>query len=110
MADARQARGKHSEISTLIAAGMRVRELRGKGRGIMHHKFAIFDGRVLVTGSYNWTDSAEAQNFENILVLDDREVVLRYVRLFDRLLRGAPAGPIARPRLPAVPTSKPAAR
>ncbi|MBI2467016.1 MAG: phospholipase D family protein [Candidatus Rokubacteria bacterium] len=110
VADARQARGKHSEISVLVAAGIPVRALRGKGHGIMHHKFAIFDGRVLVTGSYNWTDSAEAQNFENVLVLDDREVVLRYARLFERLLRGAPAGPIARPRLPAVPTSKPAAR
>jgi len=105
VADARQARGKHSEISVLVAAGIPVRALRGKGHGIMHHKFAVFDGRVLVTGSYNWTDSAEARNFENVLVLDDREVVLRYARLFERLLRAAPVA-----RTPALPTRRTVAR
>lgn len=90
VADARQARGAHSAIPRLRAAGMEVRLLRGKGRGIMHHKFAVFDGRLVVTGSYNWTESAEAANFENALFLDDPEVVTRYAARFDRLF-GTPS-------------------
>ena len=110
VADARQARGKHSEVPSLVAGGIPVREVRGRGHGIMHHKFAIFDGRLLVTGSYNWTDSAEARNFENVLFLDDREIVARYARLFERLLRAAPGAPVARTPGLATPTGKTAAR
>lgn len=108
--DARQARGKHSEIPTLVAAGVPVQQVRGRGHGIMHHKFAIFDGRLLVTGSYNWTDSAEAQNFENVLFLDDPHVVARYARLFERLLRALPPAPVARKPGLAAPAGKTAAR
>src|SRR3972149_3619397 len=75
VADARQAQGKHSEIPWLLEKGIKVRLARGDGRGIMHHKFAIFDGRVLLTGSYNWTDSAERFNHENALALDDPLII-----------------------------------
>lgn len=96
VADARQARGKHSAIPRLQAAGVDVHLLRGRGRGIMHHKFAVFDGRLLVTGSYNWTESAEVSNFENALFLDDPALVARYVARFERLFAGHPVRPAAR--------------
>ena len=36
----------------------------------MHHKFAVADGgRVLCTGSFNWTTSAVLSNYEDVLVL-----------------------------------------
>ena len=54
----------------------------------MHHKFAIFDGKLLVTGSYNWTDSAERVNHENVLFVDDPAVIQRYQAHFERLLSG----------------------
>jgi phosphatidylserine/phosphatidylglycerophosphate/cardiolipin synthase-like enzyme len=88
VADARQARGVHSVIPGLVAAGIEVRLVRGRGRGVMHNKFAVFDGRLVVTGSYNWTDSAEARNFENAIFLDDPVVVDRYATRFDRLFAG----------------------
>jgi len=91
VADARQAQGKHSEIPWLLEKGIKARLARGNGRGIMHHKFAIFDGRLLVTGSYNWTDSAERFNRENVIILDDPAVVQRFKVSFERLYHGSGA-------------------
>ena len=51
----------------------------------MHHKFAIFDDELTLTGSYNWTRSAETRNFENLLVTDDKKVAKTYAKEFDRL-------------------------
>jgi phosphatidylserine/phosphatidylglycerophosphate/cardiolipin synthase-like enzyme len=53
----------------------------------MHHKFAVIDGNTAITGSYNWTRSAESRNFENILVTDEPKVVKAYTREFTRLWR-----------------------
>jgi phosphatidylserine/phosphatidylglycerophosphate/cardiolipin synthase-like enzyme len=35
----------------------------------MHNKYFIFDGKTLVTGSYNLSDNAEHNTFENVAVL-----------------------------------------
>jgi phosphatidylserine/phosphatidylglycerophosphate/cardiolipin synthase-like enzyme len=35
----------------------------------MHNKYFIFDGKTLVTGSYNLSDNAEHNTFENMVVL-----------------------------------------
>jgi phosphatidylserine/phosphatidylglycerophosphate/cardiolipin synthase-like enzyme len=53
----------------------------------MHHKFAIFDQRLLVTGSYNWTRSAAERNRENLAVTDDRRLVAAFREEFERLWR-----------------------
>ena len=97
VADARQARGRRSVLPRLSAAGVAVHLVHGRGRGIMHDKFAVFDARRLVTGSYNWTDSAERANFENALVLDDPRLVARYADAFERLFARPPVSPIDRP-------------
>jgi mitochondrial cardiolipin hydrolase len=51
----------------------------------MHHKFAIFDGRLLLTGSYNWTRGAAAENEENLVVLDDPRLLAAFSQQFDEL-------------------------
>ncbi len=51
----------------------------------MHHKFAIFDGRTLVNGSFNWTRSASEQNQENIVVLADPSLLAAFAREFAKL-------------------------
>lgn len=51
----------------------------------MHHKFAIFDQELLLTGSYNWTRSAFVRNQENIVLLEDEPVVRTYLSEFERL-------------------------
>ena len=39
----------------------------------MHHKFAILDGQTAITGSYNWTVESDEENFENLVILHDKE-------------------------------------
>lgn len=51
----------------------------------MHHKFALFDNRVLLNGSYNWTRSAAERNFENISLTEDKRLIDSYRAEFDQL-------------------------
>ena len=51
----------------------------------MHHKFAVFDGRVVLTGSYNWTRSAALHNSENFLITADNYLVGQFRKAFQRL-------------------------
>ena len=53
--------------------------------GIMHHKFAVFDGSVVLTGSYNWTVSADTLNDENLVRLVRSEIAVQYEDEFDRI-------------------------
>lgn len=53
----------------------------------MHHKFAIADNSLLLTGSYNWTRSASTENNENILVSNNGKLVTSFQQEFDRLWR-----------------------
>ena len=53
----------------------------------MHHKFTVFDGATLVTGSYNWTRSAANANQENIVVTADRALVDAFEAQFEKLWR-----------------------
>ena len=46
--------------------------------GILHDKFAVFDHRVVIQGSYNWTNHARKKNRENLLVLDCPDLVKLY--------------------------------
>lgn len=43
----------------------------------MHNKVAAIDGRVLFTGSYNWSKSAKERNKENLLEFIDEEEIIR---------------------------------
>jgi mitochondrial cardiolipin hydrolase len=51
----------------------------------MHHKFMVVDDRNLITGSYNWTQSAARYNHENILFTNEAGVVKSFLNEFDRL-------------------------
>jgi phosphatidylserine/phosphatidylglycerophosphate/cardiolipin synthase-like enzyme len=56
-------------LARLKSAGVRFAIGHVPG-GILHDKFAVFDHRIVVTGSYNWTNHARERNRENLLLLD----------------------------------------
>jgi phosphatidylserine/phosphatidylglycerophosphate/cardiolipin synthase-like enzyme len=54
--------------------------------GLMHQKFAVVDRRIVFTGSYNWTQSADTFNDENLLLFRDAAPLAEeYRRIFLRL-------------------------
>lgn len=61
--DRLQSKGKYSLVDKLSDAGIPV--ITNVGHKIMHNKFAIFDGKRIESGSYNWTESATESNAEN---------------------------------------------
>jgi mitochondrial cardiolipin hydrolase len=72
-----------SDIKQLAQAGIPVMVDRTANH--MHHKFAIVDSRLVLTGSYNWTRSAAAHNHENILVTNNKQVVRQFREEFSKL-------------------------
>lgn len=81
--DKTQSKGKHSLIQALINDGFDVR-IKKKYR-IEHNKFGIFDGKTVITGSYNWTESATNYNSENCLIDKRITVVKKYGKRFGEL-------------------------
>ncbi len=75
-----KAHDKGSDAAKLRDAGVPVRVDRSEHH--MHHKYAIFDGDTLLTGSYNWTRSAARYNRENIVVSDDPRLVAPFAESF----------------------------
>ncbi|PJJ53066.1 phospholipase D-like domain-containing protein [Hymenobacter chitinivorans] len=77
----------------LFDRGSDIRQLQANGIPVridqttdhMHHKFALADRRLVLTGSYNWTRSAATANLENLLITDDTTAVARYQGEFERL-------------------------
>lgn len=70
-----------SDIERFARAGMAVRIDRTPVH--MHHKFAIFDGKLLLTGSYNWTRSANDENAENIVLTADPDLLKAFAVEFE---------------------------
>jgi phosphatidylserine/phosphatidylglycerophosphate/cardiolipin synthase-like enzyme len=71
------------------AVPFRLSSGRGGQGTKMHHKFVIFDGRAVTTGSYNWTLESEEENYENLLVLGDPPQVEPFRQEFEALWEGA---------------------
>ena len=87
------ARGLNALGVEILSTGGTAKQLKEAGIPVrddnspahMHHKFALFDRKLLLTGSYNWTRSAGAHNHENLIVSSDPRLVGAFNDMFDRL-------------------------
>jgi phosphatidylserine/phosphatidylglycerophosphate/cardiolipin synthase-like enzyme len=55
---------------------------------LMHHKFLVVDGKTLITGSANFTESGFHKNVEVVFKTSNREYVESFVEEFERIWRG----------------------
>ncbi|MFH1724009.1 MAG: phospholipase D-like domain-containing protein [Elusimicrobiota bacterium] len=70
---------------------------------LLHHKLMIVNKDVLATGSYNWSESAEERNFENLMVFEraykgHADVIDRFLAEYDSIWAALKAeGPVPEP-------------
>jgi phosphatidylserine/phosphatidylglycerophosphate/cardiolipin synthase-like enzyme len=53
--------------------------------GQMHHKVMIVDGKIVITGSYNFSNSAETRNDENLVILYNDQIADFFLEEFQRV-------------------------
>ncbi|MBT3322055.1 MAG: phospholipase [Anaerolineae bacterium] len=71
------------EYDVLVQAGY---DIHVDGiEGLMHHKVFIIDEEILITGSYNFSRSAEERNDENILVIYNSDIAQEFLKEFERV-------------------------
>ena len=86
-----QISGTGAEFDNLTAAGIDVHSHQGIA-GSLHHKYAVIDyseplsDPTVVTGSHNWSSTAENINDENTVVVHDARVSNLYYQEFRGLL------------------------
>jgi cardiolipin hydrolase len=83
IADDEKVGDRGSDLARLSKAGVSV--VTDSEESHMHHKFALFDDSLVLTGSYNWTRSAAEENQENIVISDDARLLGAFREEFDRL-------------------------
>ena len=69
---------KHSKMRDLREAGIEV-DIDGI-LGIAHNKTIIIDRREVITGSFNFTTSADIRNTENVIIVNNSEIAKKYIQ------------------------------
>ncbi len=79
----RGAKTRYSEYTKMKLAGIPVK--LDRNRYAMHHKVIVIDGKKVITGSYNFSKSANKKNDENIIIIDNADIANQYLDEFKRL-------------------------
>ena len=79
--DKSQRTAKGGKLQSLQEAGIPV--LVDSTHAIAHNKVMVIDKRRVITGSFNFTKSAEERNAENLLIIHSRSLSRTYLNNFE---------------------------
>jgi phosphatidylserine/phosphatidylglycerophosphate/cardiolipin synthase-like enzyme len=79
--ESQNASNRGGEYDALKQAGYDVK-LDGIS-GLQHSKVMIIDGKTVITGSFNFSASAENNNDENIIIIHDAGLAGQYLQAFE---------------------------
>ncbi len=82
--DGDNARKSYSIDEWLAGEGIAVQFIEIK-RGSLHHKFMLIDNRLLITGSYNFTNESEFRNHEAAIFTNHKGLIQSFATEFERL-------------------------
>ncbi len=74
---------EYSEMTPLFCAKAPVRQ--DGNPAFLHHKVIIIDNRIVITGSLNFTDNANQNNNENVIIIDNAAIAQLYTTEFQRI-------------------------
>ena len=83
LTDDEQMGSSGSQIEKFRREGIQVRH--DLSSFFMHHKFVVIDREVLVNGSFNWTRQAVTGNRENVVITNNKDIVLPFISEFEKL-------------------------
>jgi phosphatidylserine/phosphatidylglycerophosphate/cardiolipin synthase-like enzyme len=72
-----------AELRTFLCARVPVRQ-DGNPR-FLHDKIIIVDNRLVITGSFNFSNNATDNNDENVIIVDNPEIAALYMEEFGRI-------------------------
>lgn len=50
---------------------------------LQHNKYAVIDGKIVLTGSFNWTENGQEHNAENLVTLRDEPTAASFAADFN---------------------------
>ena len=71
------------ELNFFRQAGLNV--LLDRNPELLNHKIMVIDGQTVVVGSYDFTNRAENDNDENVLIIHSEEVAQKFLEEFQRV-------------------------
>ncbi|MFT3895893.1 MAG: phospholipase D-like domain-containing protein [Anaerolineales bacterium] len=72
-----------AELKTFVCAHVPVRQ-DGNSR-FLHDKIIIVDNRIVISGSFNFSNNATDNNDENVIIIDDPEIASLYMQEFGKV-------------------------
>ena len=82
--DGDNARKSYSIDEWLVGESIDVRFIEIT-RGSLHHKFMLIDGKILITGSYNFTNESEFRNHEAAIFTNHKGLIQSFAAEFECL-------------------------
>lgn len=83
----KKAKSNGVDVNIVYEKGDKLKEFDTKKTDSkMHTKIAIFDKKVVVFGSANWTKQSFKENYEVIYISDEKDLVEKFNRFFQRLI------------------------
>jgi phosphatidylserine/phosphatidylglycerophosphate/cardiolipin synthase-like enzyme len=80
-------KSKYSLLAPFQKAGMSF--YRDGNQALLHHKVIIIDDKTVITGSANFSDSAESSNNENTLIINSPSIASTYNQEYGRVKNAA---------------------
>lgn len=82
-----EARGaSQGALPSLFCAKQKLLQVKTDGNSAtMHHKVIIIDDETVITGSFNFTKSADTANDDNVIIIRNSSVAALYLQEFDKV-------------------------
>jgi phosphatidylserine/phosphatidylglycerophosphate/cardiolipin synthase-like enzyme len=76
-------------IKYVMDNGVKLRWTRGHNKGVMHHKYSVMDKKLLMTGSFNWSNNAQMNNLENMFYTTNGHYIKGFTQEFNEVYETA---------------------